>query len=87
MDIEIIREKLTVAKKELEKLEQKKSLVEKKIKAKQEQIDGYSLQISQCEMKELKQSLIANGTSLAEMVQALKSGDLSNIQNKLRQNA
>ena len=83
MNIENVRERLAVAQEELKKLEQKKLTIEAKIKAKQEQIDGYALQISQYEMAELTKSLNESGTTLAEVLQAIRRGDLSNIQSKI----
>lgn len=83
MNIENVRERLSVAQEELKKLEQKKLTIEAKIKAKQEQIDGYALQISQYEMAELTKSLKESGTTLAEILQAIRRGDLSNIQSKI----
>lgn len=83
MNIENVRERLSVAQEELKKLEQKKLTIEAKIKAKQEQIDGYALQISQYEMAELTKSLNESGTTLAEVLQAIRRGDLSNIQSKI----
>ena len=83
MNIENVRERLAVAQEELKKLEQKKLTIEAKIKAKQEQIDGYALQISQYEMAELTKSLNESGTTLAGVLQAIRRGDLSNIQSKI----
>lgn len=84
MNIENIKERLFIAQEELKKLEQKKLTIEAKIKVKQEQIDGYALQISQYEINELTKSLKESGTTLSEVLHAIKNGDLSNIQCKIK---
>ena len=82
MDINVIREKLSSVKTEIEKLMTKKEEIEKKVKAKQEKVDEYALLISKFEMDELKKSLEENGTSLPEILQALKNGEWKNQKEK-----
>lgn len=82
MNIENIKEKLVVAKEEVNKLEQKKIAIENKITAKQEQIDRYALQISQYEMDELLKMLKENGTTLSEVLQAMQRGEFNHCDEK-----
>ncbi len=84
MDKEELKIKLEKEQKELEALKEKRSKLDKSIREKSEKVTKYERQISEIDMMEFQKNLEKNGMTFDDLKQAISKGDLTEIQEKLK---
>lgn len=80
-----IREKLEKLEKKLSAFKEKKMIIDEKIKKTENEIEKCNNIISQQKFSEVSQVLTAKGLTLDEIMEAVRSGDIISLQERLEE--
>jgi len=80
-----IEEKLKKEEKKLNDLKEKRRVIDEKIKKAENEVEKYNNIINQQKFSEVSHVLTAKGLTLDEIMEAIKSGDMATLQERLKQ--